>query len=139
MSAESLFQKMQTSRLTGTADDEQQAPVIEDYGSYSVVRGLRDRVPMFELRKKDNSSRAIPYALVESIDYLPAIGLILHVAGHEITIAGQHLNEAIDGRIGLLGALISHRLLWVQESSRARSGHHSGNSTPTPVVESIRW
>ena len=65
MDAESVFRGMHnTSKLAPRSDtiasaEDAQALVIDDQGAYGIIRAVRERALMVELRKKDGEIMAI--------------------------------------------------------------------------------
>jgi hypothetical protein len=66
----------------------------EDFGGWGLLRGLRDRAEMLELRKKTGNVRAVGYSWIGRVDYDPSAGIILWVGEEKIYIKGRHLNRA---------------------------------------------
>lgn len=108
---------------------------VEDLGGYGLVRGARDRCFAVELRKKDDTILAVPYALVEQYLYSPAEGIVLRVAGREIKIQGKGLNDRTVNPLTFFSALNRQRVSWVQEQSRL----NALDTESMVVIESIKW
>lgn len=108
---------------------------IEDVGGYGLLRGIRDRCPTVEFRKRDDRVMAIPYALIEQFLYSPSEGITLYAIGREIRIVGRHLNDRSVKPMSLFTALTRHRISWVQEQTRVSAMKGSDSV----MVESISW
>ena len=67
MSVEELLRRHQPREPEPSADPDE----ADDRGSFGVLRGAKERAVMLELRKKDGSVLAIPYALIEQISFSP--------------------------------------------------------------------
>jgi hypothetical protein len=128
--ADKLFQKTPLTPAAETSDQES----VEDRGSYGVMRVMRDRATMIELRKKDGDIMAIPYAMIEKMRFNPNDGITIHALGNEIRIKGRHLNITDGTKLGLFNGLCRQRIAWVQENPRALGADHN-----TTLIESITW
>lgn len=117
-----------TGRVAATADAADEADNVEDQGGWGLLRGIRDRAMMLELRKKDDTALAIPYALIEQVLLTPGEGITLRAAGREVRVRGRGLEP-------LFAAMVRHRAAWVAEPSRtAASGRTDG-----AAVDSVLW
>lgn len=130
MTIEKLLQKYQSNQ----SDDANDHDVVEDQGAYGIFRAPRERALMLELRKKDSTVLAIPYALIEQITFSPADGITLYTCGHEIRITGRNLNSATGPKIGLLNGLCRHRIAWIQEYSRAAAAEPNTTATQIDAI-----
>jgi hypothetical protein len=107
----------------------------DDLGAFGLLRGLRDRAEMLELRKKTGNIRAVPYGWIEKVDLDPSDGITLYVGGEKIKIRGRNLNLA--GRqISLLGGIIRHRVAWIAQADRSHAMQAKEGSV---VVDEIDW
>lgn len=102
-----------TNRPTTEADDPQLES--EDLGSFGWLRGMRERVTMLELRKKEGNITAIGYAWIEKIEFDPSEGITIHALGRAIKIEGQNLNAEIRPGVSLFQGLTRHRVTWIRE------------------------
>ena len=88
----------------------------EDFGAYGVLRGIRDRAVMLELRRRDGSIVALNYSWLERIDADPSGGLALKFGGVTVKIRGRNLNAETRPNLRLLDGLCRHRVSWIQET-----------------------
>jgi hypothetical protein len=116
-SVERLLQKHQPAPAAESADLETE----EDQGAYGIVRAPRERALMVELRKKDGTIMAVPYAMIEQLRFSPSNGITIHACGRELQIRGRNLNPTTSSRLGLFSGLCRHRVAWILESSRSAS------------------
>jgi hypothetical protein len=101
--------------------------------AFGYLRGVRDRAQMLELRKKDGSSVAFAYTMLDRASFDPSDGIRLSFPGTKIHLVGQRLNDPVDRGLRLYELLLRHRVTWIQEASRADT-FEAHNSV---VVESI--
>ncbi len=94
----------------GEGDD-----AAEDLGCYGWLRGLRERSPMLEFRRKDGRSVAFDYALLRKVEYDPSEGITLHFDAEIVRIEGRNLSEEPVPGIQLLRGLHNHRVPWIRE------------------------
>ncbi len=131
MTVEQILQQRHAVRDNEPPDTDD---AIDDLGGFGLLRGIRDRALTVELRKKDDTVLAIPYALIEQFLYSPTEGITLRAAGREIRVRGRYLNEPSMKPLSLFTALTRQRVLWIVEKSRC--GASGDNAT---VVDSIAW
>ena len=115
ISVERLLQKHQPAPATEPADLE----TVEDQGGYGIVRAPRERALMVELRKKDGTVLAVPYAMIEQVRFSPSDGITIHACGREVRISGRNLNPQTSSRVGLFNGLCRHRVAWIMECTRS--------------------
>jgi hypothetical protein len=130
MGADSLFRKIPLAPTTDSTEQDS----AEDHGSYGVLRVMRDRAAMVELRKRDGEIQAIPYALIEKLRFHPDNGITIYTLGSEIHIKGRHLNINGGAKLGLFNGLCRQRIAWIQENPRSL-----GADAQTAIIESIGW
>lgn len=108
----------------------------DDLGSFGWLRGVRDRALMLELRKKDGTIAALPYAYIERADFDPSHGITLYVMGKQVRIKGRNLNGEIRPHVHLFNGITRHRVPWLRQANGNAAGIASDNDT---VIESIEW
>jgi len=108
----------------------------EDIGAFSVLRGIRDRALMLELRKKTGSVLAVGYGWLEKAEFDPSEGITLHMVGQAIRIRGRNLNAEVRPQIRLFDALVRHRVPFIRE---AGNGERIRTAETACIVESIDW
>lgn len=140
MTVEQMLQRYTQREQSAAAPPDATGDGIDDLGGYGLLRGIRDRAFALELRKKDGTVLAVPYALIEQYLFAPDAGITLRVGGRDVFIRGQRLNEtpdrdAIAPAISLYTAIVRQRVAWVAE----RSGR-SPDAVGTGVrIESVQW
>jgi hypothetical protein len=87
----------------------------DDLGCYGWLRGLRERSPMLEFRRKDGRSVAYDYALLRKVEFDPSEGITLHFDGEVVRIEGRNLDDEPTPGIQLLRGIHIHRVPWVRE------------------------
>jgi hypothetical protein len=107
-----------------------------DHGCYGLLRGIKDRAFAIELRKKDGTVLAVPYALIEQYQFTADATILLRAAGRDITIAGQRLNDPLPTTPGtsLFTAIVRQRVAWVAEHA-----HVAATRREEMVLSSLRW
>ncbi len=108
----------------------------DDLGSFGWLRGVRDRALMLELRKKEGTIVALPYAYIERADFDPTQGITLYVMGKQVRIKGRNLNGEIRPHVHLFNGITRHRVPWVRQAN----GHGASTAGESEtVIESIEW
>jgi hypothetical protein len=87
--------------------------------AFGYLRGVRDRAPMLELRKKDGSSIALSYSVLDRAAFDPSDGVRLRFPGADVHLVGRRLNDPVDRGLRLYELLLRHRVTWIQEAGRA--------------------
>lgn len=114
---DSVFRQF-SSRLPAAADAKEIEPeAADDYGAFSILRGVRDSAKMLELRKKDGSITALGYGWLERIEFDPSDGLTLYFGSHKVTIGGRNLATEVRPNVRLLDGLLRARVPWIKEAS----------------------
>lgn len=93
----------------------------DDFGTFGVLRGIRERAMCLELRMKDGRIAAFSYAYLFRAEFDPDDGIRLHFGGSPVHIAGRNLNAEVRPNLRLFGAITQHRVLWIAESTGAAS------------------
>jgi hypothetical protein len=100
----------------GDAED-----IVENYGAFGWLRGVRDRALYLELRRKDGNVTALGYPWLESIEFNPSVGVTLKFTGHTVIIRGRNLNAEYRPNVMLINGILRHKVPWVQEADYATS------------------
>lgn len=108
---------------------------LDDLGAFSVLRGVRDRALMLELRMKDGSSTALSYAYLAKATFDPSEGIVLYFPGSTVRIIGTNLGSEVRPNVRLFQSLLRHRVAWIQEADQAESLQASGKSI---VIDEIK-
>lgn len=112
------------------------ADAADDLGCFGWLRGVRERALFLELRKKTGNICAVPYALLESLEFDPSEGVTLIIAGRAIPIRGRHLNTEVRPLVRLFEGLTRHRVPWIREATEPELMASDGTTT---LIERIEW
>lgn len=107
-----------------------------DLGAFGWLRGVRDRCPMLELRRKSGDILAVGYGWLERATFDPSEGITLLVAGQKVHIKGRNLNAEVRPLVRLFEGITRHRIPWIRESCRADGIEASADAC---VIDSIQW
>ena len=110
--------------------------LLTDCGAFAVLRGIRERAIMLELRLRTGNIRAMGYAWLHQIEFDPSTGLVLHFGGTQVTLQGRNLNAEVRPGIRLLDGLCRHRIPWIQEADETTIMESAEQAT---IIERIRW
>ena len=105
-----------------------------DLGAFGWLRGIHDRAVMLELRRKDGSVVAFPYAWLERAEFDPSEGITLKFGMEKVKINGRNLNTEARPNVRLFFGIVRHRVPWVQEADRPAAMAAVKN---TIVIDSI--
>ncbi len=109
---------------------------IDDLGCFSWLRGIRDRAPMIEFRRKDGRSVAYDYTLLRKVVFDPSEGITLKFDGETVCIEGRNLDDESTPGIQLLRGILYHRVPWVREMSEAEL---MGTPERVTVIERFKF
>jgi hypothetical protein len=112
------------------------ADLADDMGSFGLLRGVRDKAIMLELRRKTGVIRAVGYGYIERVDYDASDGIAIQVLGQTIRLKGRNLNTAVRPAVTLFGSICRHRVAWIQEADQATILKSERTAV---VLESIEW
>jgi hypothetical protein len=125
-----LFQQQPpTRKMTGAASS-QAIPAIEDYGAFGWLSNPNERPIMLEIRHANGNITALCYALLESAEFKPSLGITLNFSATSVKLVGRNLNEEARPGTRLFEGIARHRVLWIQEGS----DDSSRDSLETDVV-----
>jgi hypothetical protein len=127
-----LLDKHLPSRTALAPRENEEEPA--DLGAFGWLRGVRDRAIMLELRRKDGSILARPYAWLEAADYDPSAGITLRFGAEKFKITGRNLNADARPNIRLYAGIVRHRVPWIQEADRPMA---MGAARETVVIEAV--
>jgi hypothetical protein len=119
--SDNILKQLTTRGAGGQTPNDNETDVVDDFGSYGFLRGVRDRAIMLELRKKDGSVTALGYAWLERVDFNPSNGITLQFAGQKVEIIGRNLNAEARPNVRLLDAICRHRVPWIREENGGNS------------------
>lgn len=119
-----------------TLDSRLEAEAWDNLGCFGWLRGVRDRAPMLELRKKTGNILAVGYAWLERAEFDPSDGITLHLAGQRVHIKGRNLNQDTRPLVRLFEGITRHKVPWIREATQADilTAH-----TDSCLVEAITW
>jgi hypothetical protein len=120
-----------TQRVSDSDSDE-----LDDYGTFGWLRGVRERVPMLELRKANGDIRALGYAWLHQAEFDPSVGILLSFSTLQVRLRGRLLNAEVRPGVRLFQGILRHKVPYIQEADEAtlmRSG------STDPVIERIEW
>lgn len=90
-------------------------------GAFGWLRGQHERAPMLELRKKDGTIVAYPYAWLEKATFDPSEGILLKFGVEKLKIIGRNLNSELRPNVRLFAGIVRHRVPWLQEADQAHA------------------
>jgi hypothetical protein len=108
----------------------------EDLGVFSFLRGIRDRCPMLELRRRDGDVLAVGYGFIDRMLFRPSKGIELTAGRTRILIEGRNLNVEVRPHVRLFETLTRHRVAWIREVTQAECMEAKEGAC---VIEAIRW
>lgn len=107
----------------------------EDWGTFGVLRGAKERAVMLNLKlKTGDDDDAFAYALLERVTFDRSIGIVLRFPGIQVTLIGRNLKQPVGSGVSLLEAIHRHRVSWISECDEVRSWTHAAD---VPVVTRI--
>lgn len=109
--------------------------ILEDFGAFGFLRGVRERALMLELRHRDGTLNAIGYSWLDRVAFDPSDGLMLCFGRRIVTVTGMNLNAEIRPHVSLFDGIVRHRIPWLAEADRAAS---LDAKPGMPVIESIK-
>jgi len=130
---ESLAENRRTADSGSGPPEDTDSP--DDLGAFGILRGIRDRAIMLELRKKDGSITAIGYGYLERADYDPSEGITLHVLGRKIRLKGRNLNAEARPAFRLFEGITRHKVAWVREADHRESMTADDGETVIDAIE----
>jgi len=122
-------------RLAAESGRATESEALEEFAAFGILRGIRDRAIMLELRRKDGSITAIGYGYLERAEYDPADGITLHVPGQKIRLRGRNLNVEIRPGVRLFESIARHKVAWVREADHRESMMAGDGET---IIDSIQ-
>lgn len=131
---DSVLRQFATRVMNPEGDNDQTSELNDDLGSFGLLRNVRDRAIMLELRKKDGSVNALGYAWLEHITYDPGT-ITLHFTNKTVKITGRNLNSEARPHVRLLDGLCHHRIAWIQEADEPTAMTAAKQATVIERVE----
>ncbi|QJW98416.1 hypothetical protein [Frigoriglobus tundricola] len=87
----------------------------DDYGTFALLRGVKERSVMLEFRLTGGNSVAVAYALLEQVLFDPSEGITLRFLGVTVKLRGRNLSRSAAANTSVLEGLHRHRVSWVAE------------------------
>ena len=136
--SDKLMQKLTAMSIpkATTATNSEEPDVVDDFGSFGWLRGVRERSLMLELRKSNGNILAVGYGWLEKVGFDPSEGITLHLTGQKVRIRGRNLNTELRPLVRLFEGIVRHQVPWIQEASPAAAMRAEKGET---VVEAIEW
>jgi hypothetical protein len=134
--SDNILKQLTTRGTGGQTPNDNEADVVDDFGSYGFLRGVKDRAIMLSIYKKDGSATAFGFSWLERVEFNPSSGLLLHFMGQTVKITGRNLNAEIRPNVRLFDGLCRHRVPWIKEADGLAAMTASTNAI---IFESIEW
>lgn len=109
---------------------------FDDYGAFGWLRGVREKVPMVELRQRDGNIRACGYAWLHQAEFDPSTGIVLTFGTFQVRLKGRNLNAEVRPNVRLFQGLTRQKVPYVQEADEATILQSDDAAT---VIERIEW
>ena len=103
-------------KATSSAGVAAEGDGLDDFGAFGFLRGIRDRAIMLEVRCKDGTAHGFGYAWLSSVRFDPSEGITLQFGADMVKITGRNLNGGSQANVSLFGAILRHRVPWIQEA-----------------------
>ena len=123
----------ETSGSSGATSDQVE---VDDFGTFSFLRGVRDRAFFLELRKKNGLVKAIGYAWIWEMELDPSGEIRLFYHGSKIRIIGRNLNTEVRPNMRMFQGICRHRVTFIQEADQSSLMRADVRET---VIEMIEW
>lgn len=111
-----LLRKYAGMRETADVASQHEGGEVDDLLVFGLLRGIRERAIMLELRRKDGVVEAFPYTYLSHARFDPSDGIELHFGGKVVTIKGRNLGAEVRPNVRLFDAILRHRVPFVQEA-----------------------
>jgi hypothetical protein len=110
-----------TGRLVHSKPEPDAKPDVEagledNLGAFGILRGIRDRAVMLELRLRDGSAKSLGYSWLEEADFNASGAITLKFGGKSVRIIGRNLNAEVRANVRLFDSLCRHRVPWIREA-----------------------
>ncbi|HEY4313823.1 MAG TPA: hypothetical protein VGN12_30570 [Pirellulales bacterium] len=96
-----------------------EAEAQDNLGVCGLLRGIRDRAIMLELRLRGGRVEACGYMWLDNATFDPSEGITLYFARKVVKISGRNLDTQIRPGVNLFEALLRHRVTWLREADLA--------------------
>jgi hypothetical protein len=119
-------------RLPEPSED---ADLVDDLVAFGWSRGVKDRNYFIEFRKKDGIITALPYMMLERVDFDPSEGITLKFAAQTVRIIGRNLDAEVRPNVQLLNGILRHKVPWIREMNVVAADRDQ----PAPIVEALQF
>ncbi|AMV24231.1 hypothetical protein VT84_07530 [Gemmata sp. SH-PL17] len=135
MSETSLLHERIQGRRVAPAEDDPDA--CEDCGAFGLLRGVKERALMLDLRFCNGNREALPYALLERVSFDPSDGLTLRFLGAVVTVRGRNLARPSGSSAAILDGIHRHRVSWIGEIDELHAALKPADSVVVTRIEII--
>jgi len=116
MKSEVLQKYVGVAKTETNRDGPDNSEGLVNFQAFGLLRGIRERAVMLELRHKDGRIDAFAYAWLGKVSFDPSDGITLRFGGETVTIKGRNLNAEVQPNVRLFAALVRHRVPYIQEA-----------------------
>ncbi|HEV3304436.1 MAG TPA: hypothetical protein VG055_32595 [Planctomycetaceae bacterium] len=109
---EKYFVRSKTGEGTAEVEDD----LSEDLISFGWLRGIRDQAIMLQVRYRNGTIEAFPYALLSFAQFKRSEGIWLCFGGKTIRIVGRNLDAECRPNLRLFDGIMRRRVTWIQEA-----------------------
>jgi hypothetical protein len=110
------------------------ADLVDDLVAFGWSRGVKDRNYYIEFRKKDGSVTALPYMMLERVDFDPSEGITLKFTTRTVRLIGRNLNSEVRPNVLLLNGILRNKVPWIKEADHGAIAFNNQQST---IIEGI--
>ena len=128
------IQSRRTVTSPGTLPEED-PDACDDWGTFGILRGNKERSVMLDLRLKNGQREAFAYAILERVSFDPSDGLTLRFLGTVVKLTGRNLTQPTSTGLHLLEVLHRHRVSWIAELEEVQSWTMARD---VPLITEIR-
>jgi hypothetical protein len=104
--------------LESTVKSAEETGAMDDFGAFGILRGVRDRSLMLELRFRNGNSVAFHYGYLAQANLDPSRGILLQFGNRRVVLSGSNLNAEVRPNLRLFEAILRHRVPWIRETER---------------------
>lgn len=101
---------------TGEGSAEVEDDLSDDLISFGWLRGIRDQAIMLQVRYRNGTIEAFPYALLSFAQFKRSEGIWLCFGKQTIRIAGRNLDAECRPNLRLFDGIMRRRVTWIQEA-----------------------
>ena len=109
---EKYFVRSKTGEATAEVEDDLSDNLI----AFGWFRGVRDQAIMLQVRHRNGTIAAYPYALLNYAEFKRSEGIVLSFGNRMIRITGRNLDAECRPNLRLFDGLMRRRVPWIQEA-----------------------